>query len=186
MSCRRVAHELIEFFRFGELDARSAPHLEHLEACMNCRREVGLDRELVHQLRRSLQARVDAHAASPGAWLEIRRRALEPEAPNWRRRLLPALRLAPLGATAVLLLALLAPLGGLSPFRAQPELGTLPPWPGFQEAAVNDPVDPYDGRWWLRYVTPPPPSPPATGRLAAVDPGEDLVGRSVPATGRVQ
>jgi len=183
MNCRRVARELIEFFRFGELDARSAPHLDHLEVCLACRQEVGLDRELVLQLQRGLAARVDGHAASPGAWLEIRRRALEPEPSTWRGRLLPVLRLAPVSAMAIVLLALLAPVVGFSPFQVQPELGSLPTWQRFQEAAINDPVDPYQGRGWLRYVTPPPPSAPPTGRLAAADPGERLVARSQPASG---
>jgi len=183
VDCQRVARELIEFFRFGELDERSAPHLDHLEVCLACREQVGLDRELVHRLRRALAARVDGHAASPGAWLEIRRRALEPEPPTWRSRLLPALRLAPVGAMAIVLLALIAPVAGFSPFQVRPELGSMPTWQRFQEVAINDPVDPYEGHGWLRYVTPPPPSAPPTGKLAATDPGELLVARSYPASG---
>lgn len=173
MDCRRAARELIEFFRFGELDARSAPHLEHLEVCLACRREVGLDRELVIQLQRALAARVDGHAPSPGAWLEIRRRALEEESPGWRLRLrlLPISRLALVGGTAIVLLALVAP-AGLSPFQVQPELVySEPTWQNFEEAASGELVDPYAGRWWLRYATH-APSALATRSLATVDPWE--------------
>lgn len=167
MDCRRVAHELIESFRFGELDARSAPHLDHLQTCRECREVVGLDRELVGQLRRALRARVDGHAASPGAWLEIRRRALEPEPAGWRERVLPVLRLAPI---VVLALAVVAPVSGLSPFGVRPTLDNMPTWPNFLERAESDQVDPFGGRWWLAYATPPPPSAPATGLLAADEP----------------
>ncbi|MEX0630523.1 MAG: hypothetical protein WEE67_00690 [Chloroflexota bacterium] len=174
MDCRRVARELIEFFRFGELDARSAPHLDHLEVCLACRQEVGLDRELVLQLQRALAARVDGHAPSPGAWLEIRRRALEEEPPRWRLRLQPLSRLAVVGGTAIVLLALVAP-AGLSPFDVQPELVYREPtWQNFEEAASGELVDPYAGRWWLRYATP-APSALASGSLATVDPWERLV-----------
>lgn len=183
MDCQRAARELIEFFRFGELDARSAPHLDHLEVCLACREQVGLDRELVLRLQRALAARVDGHAASPGAWLEIRRRALEPEPRTWHSRLLPALRLAPVGAMAIVVLALLAPVAGFSPFQMRPELASLPTGQGLQETAINDPVDPYRGHGWLRYVTPPPPSAPPTGALPTTDPGELLVARSDPASG---
>jgi hypothetical protein len=174
VDCRRAARELIEFFRFGELDARSAPHLEHLEVCLACRQEVGLDRELVIQLHRALGARVDGHAPSPGAWLAIRRRALEEEPPRWRLRLQPLSRLALVGGTAIVLLALVAP-AGLSPFHVQPELVySEPTWQNFEEAASGELVDPYAGRWWLRYATL-APSALASGSLATVDPWEQLV-----------
>lgn len=184
MDCRRVARELIEFFRFGELDARSAPHLEHLEVCLACRQEVGLDRELVIQLHRALAARVDGQAPSPGAWLEIRRRALEEEPPRWRLRLQPLSRLALVGGTAIVLLALVAP-AGLSPFHVQPELVYREPtWQNFEEAASGELLDPYAGRWWLRYATL-APSALASGSLATVDPWEQLVTPSRRSSGPV-
>ena len=184
MDCRRVARELIEFFRFGELDARSAPHLEHLEVCLACRQEVGLDRELVLQMQRALAARVDGHAPSPGAWREIRRRALEEEPPRWRLRMLPLSRLALVGGTAIVLLALVAP-SGLSPFDVQPELVYgEPTWQNFEEAASGEQVDPYAGRWWLRYATQ-APSAVASGSLATVDPWEQLVTPSRRSSGPV-
>ena len=184
VNCRQVVRELIEFFRFGELDARSAPHLDHLEVCLACRQDVGLDRELVLQLQRSLAARVDGHAASPGAWLEIRRRALEEERPSWRARLQPVSRLGLVGATAIVLLALVAPVG-LSPFSVRPELAYREPtWQNFEEAAPGDLVDPYGGRWWLRYATR-APSALASGSLATVDPWERLVTPSQRSSGPV-
>ena len=184
LNCRRIVRELIEFFRFGELDARSGPHLEHLEVCLACRQEVGLDRELVLQLQRALRARVDGHAASPGTWIEIRRRAIEAEPPRWRVRLLPVPRLALVGATAIVLLALVAPTG-LSPFQVQPELVYREPtWRNVEEAAPGDLVDPYAGRWWLRYVTQ-TPSALASGSVATVDSWERLVTPSRRSSGPV-
>ncbi len=53
----------------------------------------------------------------------------------------------------------------------------------YQEITVDDPVDPYEGRAWLRYATPPPPSPPATRELAAVDPGARLARAAQPVSG---
>jgi hypothetical protein len=183
MSCQRIAREVIEFFRFGDLDARSAPHLDHLAVCAACREEVGLDRELVITLQRAIRARVDGHAPSPGAWLEIRRRALQSEPPTWRGRLLPVFRLAPIGAAVVLALALIAPVGGFSPFRVAPLSTALPLEIRYQEAAVDDPVDPYHGKWWLEYVTAPPPSPPPTRVLPATDPGAKPILTAQPVSG---
>jgi hypothetical protein len=169
-SCRRVIRDVLEFFRFGDLDAGSAPHLDHLAVCTDCRDEVGLDRELVLQLQRALRASVDGHAPSPGAWIEIRRRALQPEVPTWRARLLPVLRLAPVGATVIVLLALLAPTD-LAPFRVAPGLAAQEPnILQVRAAPDNDAVDPYQGRWWMRFVPAPPTEAPATGAVAAADP----------------
>jgi hypothetical protein len=168
MSCARISREVIEFFRFGELDARSAPHLDHLAVCAACREEVGLDRGLVIQLQRALAARVDGHAASPGAWLEIRRRALEPEPPGLLGRVLPVLRLAPLGATAIVVLALLAA-PNLSPFQVDRDLAagsSEPTWRILEEVEALDVADAEAERWWLRYVM---VSAPHTGVVATLD-----------------
>ncbi|HET9497885.1 MAG TPA: hypothetical protein VFP83_06125 [Candidatus Limnocylindria bacterium] len=166
VGCERIAREVIEFFRFGDLDARSAPHLAHLAVCADCREAVGLDRTVVVQLQRALAARVDGHAASPGAWIEIRRRALEPEAPTLLGRLLPVLRLAPVGATAIVVLALLvAP--NLNPFRVQPHLaGGEPTWRILEEVEAMDVADGVQARWWLRYIT---VAAPHTGAVATFD-----------------
>lgn len=166
MSCSRISREVIEFFRFGDLDAPSVPHLEHLAVCADCRDEVGLDRGLVIQLQRALAARVDGHAPSPGAWLEIRRRALEPERPGWLRRFLPVLRLAPLGATVVVVLALLAS-PNVSPFHVDRDLPAAEPtWRILAEVEAMDVDDAEAERWWLRYVT---VRAPETGAVATLD-----------------
>jgi len=102
------------------------------------------------------------------------------------KRLLPVFRLAPVGAVAVLALALLGPVTGIGPFRQVPSIGSMATWQRFQETADNDPVDPYHGLGFLRYVTAPPPSAPPSGELAVVDPGDHLITRSQPATGRTQ
>jgi hypothetical protein len=79
MSCARVCRELLELSRFGELDVRSAPHIEHLVDCRACRDEIGLDRALVQQLRVALQARIEGAAPSSAAWDGILRRTQRPE-----------------------------------------------------------------------------------------------------------
>lgn len=79
MTCRRVCRELVELVQFGELDVRSAPHLDHLAECWACRDEIGVNRELVRHLRRALQARIDGAAPSPGVWSAIVARTQLPE-----------------------------------------------------------------------------------------------------------
>ncbi len=88
MSCARVCRELLELSRFGVLDVRSAPHIEHLVDCRACRDEIGLDRALVQQLRVALQARIEGATPSPAAWDRILRRTQSPEAglAAWFRR----------------------------------------------------------------------------------------------------
>lgn len=83
MSCSRLRRELVELFRFGGLDLRSAPHLEHLAECRPCRDEVGFDRALVQQLREALAERVAAASPSADAWSGILARAQAPES-GWR------------------------------------------------------------------------------------------------------
>jgi hypothetical protein len=183
MSCRNVARELLEFFRFGDLDWRSAPHLAHLETCSACREAVGLDRELVIQLQRALEARVQGHQPSPGVWLEIRRRALEPEPRPGRRRLAWTFGVLPLGAAFTLMGILVAP-GFLSAPRLQPS--RMPADTGFRAAADNDPLPPHADGWYLAYLTPPPPSPPATQLTAWVDPSGRLSSQPRPASGLTQ
>ncbi|MGH2356452.1 MAG: hypothetical protein ACRDGJ_00385 [Candidatus Limnocylindria bacterium] len=78
MSCRRLRRELIELFRFGGLDWRSAPHLDHLADCRACRDEVGFDRVLVQQLRAALAERVAGSAPSADAWAAVLARAQAP------------------------------------------------------------------------------------------------------------
>jgi hypothetical protein len=93
MSCRRICRELVELFRFGELDRRSAPHLEHLAACRSCRDEVGFDRELVDRLRTALAQRIEHEGPSGSAFAAILARTQSDEPAGWRRwlRLNPGL-----------------------------------------------------------------------------------------------
>ena len=79
MSCRRISRELLWLARFGEFGPSSAPHLDHLVHCGNCRDEVGFDRALVRQLRLALAERVQHANPSPAAWGVIRERAQTPE-----------------------------------------------------------------------------------------------------------
>jgi hypothetical protein len=79
MSCGRLRRELVELFRFGGLDVRSAPHLEHLAECRECRDEVGIDRVLVQQLRVALAERIAGAAPPSAAWSSILARAQAPE-----------------------------------------------------------------------------------------------------------
>lgn len=79
MSCRRLRRELVDAVRFGGGLLRSGPHLDHLERCRTCRQEVSFDRELVHAVRRSLQARVDGADPSPDAWSAVMREIGVPE-----------------------------------------------------------------------------------------------------------
>jgi anti-sigma factor RsiW len=111
MTCRRVARELIERFRFGPLDRRSAPHLEHLETCARCREEVGLDRAFVLQLQRALRQRIEGAEPPPSSWSLVRARAIaeSSEQLGWRARLLgfgEALRVAGAGAVVALVIVL--------------------------------------------------------------------------------
>jgi hypothetical protein len=116
MSCRRICRELVELFRFGELDRRSAPHLEHLATCRNCRDEVGFDRELVDRLRTALARRVEHEGPSGSAFAAILARAQSDEPMGWRRwlRLNPGLladRLRAASGVAVVGLAVLLSTG---------------------------------------------------------------------------
>ncbi|MGH2427525.1 MAG: hypothetical protein ACRDGV_01375 [Candidatus Limnocylindria bacterium] len=80
MSCRRICRELLDLVRFGHLDPRSAPHLNHLAECRSCRDEIGFDRALVQQLRLALVERVEGASPSVGSWEVILERAQAPDA----------------------------------------------------------------------------------------------------------
>lgn len=114
MSCRKVTRELIEAFRFGELDQRSAAHLEHLEVCEACRTEVGLDQLLVRNLRRALAARLESYAPSPGAWQGVLRRATaDAEQPSLSRLMTFARAARTLAAGSAIALAVILTQGGI-------------------------------------------------------------------------
>lgn len=172
MSCRRVSRELLERFRFGEeLDARSGPHLDHLEGCLACRQEVGLDRALVTQLRRALQARVDGYAPSPSAWQLVRQRALTEPAPSlgrlsWLARLPAGLRAGGAVAAVALVLMLGLPEAGgedqVTDFRLR-AAGR-----GQMARANALPGDPPPYATPRAFYPPSPLPPPAAGRYSVI------------------
>lgn len=164
MSCRRIRRELIERFRFGELDGRSAPHLEHLRGCVECRDDVGLDRAVVRDLQRALALRVADAGPSPAAFDAIRRRALEPAGPSFGERLWRWARVVPAGAAIAL--ASFAIIGGSQDGVPQAAAPRQLAWPGFQEAAPYDPAPPA-AFWTEGYLM---PSAPASGLIAWADP----------------
>ena len=87
MSCSRARRELLEDFALGEeLEPRSGPHLAHLESCTQCRRELGIDRELVENLRRALRERVEGSARSEASWGQVRRRTVDLPVRPWTTR----------------------------------------------------------------------------------------------------
>lgn len=84
MSCSQARRELLEYFALGEdLTPHSAPHLAHLESCADCRREMGIDRELVRNLRLALRGRVEGHARSGASWEQVRSRTVDRPARPW-------------------------------------------------------------------------------------------------------
>ena len=131
MSCRRIRRELLWLVRFGDFDAGSAPHLEHLAGCQGCRDEVGLDRALVRQLRTALAERIGDASPSPSAWEGVLARMAQPEPSMqrpWSTRLAAFLRAgsAMAGASLALVLALnleLTPIGSVpAPESTDPEV----------------------------------------------------------------
>lgn len=87
MSCSRARRELLEQFALGEeLGSRSGPHLEHLQSCADCRREVGIDRALVTNLRRALRERVEGSAPSAATWQHVRSRTVDRPVQPWAVR----------------------------------------------------------------------------------------------------
>ena len=78
MSCSRVRRDLLAQMAFDdEAWPGSVRHLDHLEACADCREEVGIDRDLVRQLRRALRDRVEGHAPSATTWSLVRSRTVD-------------------------------------------------------------------------------------------------------------
>lgn len=170
MSCRKVSRELLERFRFGEeLDARSAPHLEHLQTCHACREEVGIDRALVIQLRRALALRVQDSAPSDRAWQNVRARALAAESvrPSWFRRMSAGLSAA--GAVAAVSFVVMLGASGQEGADQIAEFQLRATGRGEVARANAMPTDPPP---FVApepfYRTPVPPPPPVSGRFSVI------------------
>ena len=164
MSCHKVRRELLERFRFGELDGRSAPHLDHLRACVACRDDVGLDRTVVRSLQRALAERIADAAPSPTAFEAIRQRALETPSVSWGDRLWRWARVVPAGAAIALVgFAIVSgvPDGGVPQAAAARQAA----WPGLQERAPYDPI--VEAEFWTEGYR--LPSAPASRLIAYVD-----------------
>ena len=172
MTCRRVSRELLERFRFGEeLDARSAPHLEHLQTCPTCREEVGLDRALVNQLRRALQARVEVYEPSAASWQLVRERALAADSAvlswtSWFRRLTAGLRAA--GAVAAVALVVMIGTGGRGGDEGVAAFELSARGRGQLAFADSLPADPPPYQAPRVWYPPTPLPPPAAGRQSVI------------------
>jgi hypothetical protein len=89
VSCNQVRRELLAHIAFAdELGPRSGPYLAHLDACAECREEIGFDRALVRHLRTALLERVDGRAPSAASWEMVRRRTVETPVRPWAARVL--------------------------------------------------------------------------------------------------
>jgi len=171
MSCRRATRELLQRLRFGEeLDAHSAPHLEHLRTCAACRDEVGLDRALVLQLQRALRARVDGFAPPESAWDGVRQRALAPQGPRWYAwfsRISSGLRAAGAVAAVALVLILGAQGGSGDDQVANFQLRATGRGEIARANAMPSDPPPRDDPAPF-YRTPAPLPPPVSGRMSVI------------------
>jgi len=105
MSCKRARSELLDYFAFGEeLGSRSDPYLAHVQTCAECRREIGIDRAIVKNLRRALRERVEGSAPSAATWQLVRRRTVDRQERPWAARLVQWGGMASAATAAVILL----------------------------------------------------------------------------------
>jgi anti-sigma factor RsiW len=144
VSCSQARRELLEHFALGEeLGSRSGPHLAHLQSCAECRQEIGLNRELVANLRRALRDRVQGSSPSDASWELIRRRAVDRPMVPWTVRVVRWGGMASAAAAAVIMMfaVVTAPEsrlpGGQSLFVASAPRRAVPPldeasWPAAQ------------------------------------------------------
>jgi hypothetical protein len=148
VSCNKVRRELLEHFRFPmELGSRSGPHLAHLESCAACREEVGINRELVEQLRRALRERVESSDPSAASWDLVRRRALDRPARSWTMRVLRlgGGGLLPAAVAGVLMFATVSETGLLDGAAAPVPITTS------AESETWDPTNDSESPLWNQY-----------------------------------
>jgi hypothetical protein len=147
VSCSRVRRELLEHFRFPQdLGSRSVPHLAHLESCAACREEVGINRELVEQLRRALRARAEDSDPSAASWELVRRRTVERPATPWTTRVLRWGSLLPAAVAGILMFATVSETGLLR--------GTVAPAPvavTTELAAIREQAIGSESPLWSQY-----------------------------------
>jgi anti-sigma factor RsiW len=159
MSCSQVRRELLEHFALsGELGPRSGPHLAHIESCAECRQEVGIDRELVKQLRRALRDRVEGGAPSEASWELVRRRTVDRPVRPWSVRALHWGGMASAAAAGIMMFAV----------ATAPETRLLPGTqsPVFVASAARRAVPPVEeGTGWLPASSNPYRAPQADGPL---------------------
>lgn len=153
MSCSQARRELLEHFALGEeLGSRSGPHLAHLESCADCRREMGIDRELVENLRRALRDRVEGSAPSEASWGLVRRRTVDRPVRPWTVRVVHWGGIASAAAAASIMTFAIATAPGTtllpgteSPFVASAARRAVPPleeargWPPEQSSTYPAP-----------------------------------------------
>ncbi len=182
MTCSQVCRELLEHFAFSEeLGSRSGPHLAHLESCAGCRREVGIDRDLVRQLRRALSERVGESAPSQASWELVRRRTVDSPPRPWTVRVLHWGGVASAAAVGVLMFAVAT--------TSQPGLLHGTDAPVFDIASARRAVPPVDEgspasytNWALQADAPLPGWPMATEMTQAGATSPD----DPPITGRMR
>jgi hypothetical protein len=149
VSCNKVRRELLEHFRFPtELGSRSGPHLAHLESCAACREEVGINRELVEQLRRALRERVESSDPSAASWDLVRRRTLDRPARSWTMRLLRlgGGGLLPAAVAGVLMFATVSETGLLDGASAPAPITT-----SAESSESGDQTNDSETPLWLKY-----------------------------------
>jgi anti-sigma factor RsiW len=157
----------MEHFAFrDELGPRSGPHLAHLESCADCRREVGIDRELVMHLRRALRARVEGSAPPEASWELLRRRTVDREVRPWTARVLQWKGLVSAAAAGIMVFAVatasetrLAPGTQAPVFVPSSATRALSPveeatiWPPTRSTTVRVPLDPPLPGWPMETQT---------------------------------
>jgi anti-sigma factor RsiW len=140
VSCSQARRQLLEQFALGEeLTSRSGPHLAHLESCADCRREMGIDRELVESLRRALQERVEGYVPSEASWGLVRGRTVDRPVRPWTVRVMHWRGLASAAAAAGIMIFAVAtaPDTRLLPISQSP----------FVAAAARRAVPPLEEAW---------------------------------------
>jgi len=105
-----------------------------MQSCADCRREIGIDRALVKNLRRALRERVEGSAPSGASWQLVRRRTVDrPERP-WTARVVQWGGMASAAAVAAVMLFAVVTTpesnlfpGTQSPFVASAARRAVPP-----------------------------------------------------------